>query len=49
MALSLISILPLLATALFHVKGSVYCDTCRAGFETNATFYIQGITKNGYN
>lgn len=49
MALSLISILPLLTTALFHVKGSVYCDTCRAGFETNATFYIQGITKNGYN
>ncbi|XP_061336590.1 protein DOWNSTREAM OF FLC-like [Gastrolobium bilobum] len=45
MALSL-SILPLLllpvATAQFHVKGSVYCDTCRAGFETNVTFYIEG-------
>lgn len=37
-----LSILPLLASATFHVKGSVYCDTCRAGFETNATFYIQG-------
>ncbi|KAL5163985.1 Protein DOWNSTREAM OF FLC [Glycine soja] len=31
-----------IATATFHVKGSVYCDTCRAGFETNATFYIRG-------
>ncbi|XP_027337891.1 protein DOWNSTREAM OF FLC [Abrus precatorius] len=44
MALTLY-ILPLLfpvATATFHVKGSVYCDTCRAGFETNATFYIAG-------
>ncbi|KAK7305997.1 hypothetical protein VNO77_43911 [Canavalia gladiata] len=30
------------ATATFHAKGSVYCDTCRAGFETTATFYIQG-------
>lgn len=43
-ALSL-CILPLIfpvATATFHVKGSVYCDTCRAGFETNATFYIEG-------
>ncbi|RDX81745.1 Protein DOWNSTREAM OF FLC [Mucuna pruriens] len=40
MALTL-SIFPI-ATPTFHVKGSVYCDTCRAGFETNATFYIQG-------
>jgi hypothetical protein len=45
MSLSLISVLPLLATAMFHVKGCVYCDTCRAGFETNATFYIQGKTQ----
>jgi len=30
------------ATATLHVKGSVYCDTCRAGFETNVTFYIEG-------
>ncbi|TKY47643.1 DOWNSTREAM OF FLC [Spatholobus suberectus] len=44
MALTLY-IFPLLfpiATATFHVKGSVYCDTCRAGFETNATLYIEG-------
>jgi len=41
MALTLF-IFPLIATATFHVKGSVYCDTCRAGFETNATFYIEG-------
>ncbi|KAJ1271028.1 hypothetical protein BS78_06G097300 [Paspalum vaginatum] len=26
----------------FFVEGSVYCDTCRAGFETNATTPIAG-------
>lgn len=26
----------------FHVIGRVYCDTCRCGFETPATNYIQG-------
>ncbi|CAM0953279.1 unnamed protein product [Alopecurus aequalis] len=26
----------------FFVEGSVYCDTCRAGFVTNATTPIQG-------
>ncbi|OEL24532.1 Pollen-specific protein C13 [Dichanthelium oligosanthes] len=26
----------------FFVEGSVYCDTCRAGFETNATTPITG-------
>ncbi|KAK7301247.1 hypothetical protein RJT34_12108 [Clitoria ternatea] len=26
----------------FYVKGRVYCDPCRAGFETSATTYIAG-------
>ncbi|KAL9459108.1 hypothetical protein AB3S75_002488 [Citrus x aurantiifolia] len=26
----------------FHIRGRVYCDTCRCGFETSATTYIQG-------
>ncbi|XXG70667.1 hypothetical protein AAC387_Pa07g0099 [Persea americana] len=26
----------------FIVQGRVYCDTCRAGFETNVTKYIEG-------
>ncbi|BAF25915.1 pollen-specific protein C13 [Oryza sativa Japonica Group] len=26
----------------FFVEGDVYCDTCRAGFQTNATTAIQG-------
>ncbi|TKY56240.1 DOWNSTREAM OF FLC [Spatholobus suberectus] len=26
----------------FYVKGRVYCDPCRAGFETPATTYIAG-------
>ncbi|KAJ4701295.1 Pollen-specific protein [Melia azedarach] len=26
----------------FVVQGRVYCDTCRAGFETPATTYIAG-------
>ncbi|POO04039.1 Allergen Ole e 1, conserved site [Trema orientale] len=41
-------LLPALATASRPVKdplkveGKVYCDTCRAGFETSATTYIAG-------
>lgn len=27
----------------FCVKGRVYCDPCRAGFETPATAYIAGM------
>lgn len=26
----------------FIIRGRVYCDTCRAGFETNVTKYIEG-------
>lgn len=26
----------------FIIQGRVYCDTCRAGFETNVTKYIEG-------
>lgn len=26
----------------YIVQGRVYCDTCRAGFETNVTEYIKG-------
>ena len=26
----------------YVVQGRVYCDTCRAGFETNVTEYIKG-------
>ncbi|KQJ82329.1 pollen-specific protein C13 [Brachypodium distachyon] len=26
----------------YIVQGRVYCDTCRAGFETNVTTYIKG-------
>ncbi|KAG6524920.1 hypothetical protein ZIOFF_014865 [Zingiber officinale] len=25
------------------IEGRVYCDTCRAGFETTATTYMEGI------
>lgn len=41
-------VLPALAVATrpmrtpFTVEGKVYCDTCRAGFETSATTYIPG-------
>ncbi|KAK6150441.1 hypothetical protein DH2020_015373 [Rehmannia glutinosa] len=28
----------------FVVKGSVYCDTCRCGYETDATKYMAGAT-----
>lgn len=27
----------------YLVQGRVYCDTCRAGFETNVTEYMQGM------
>lgn len=26
----------------FVIQGRVYCDTCRAGFQTNVTEYIKG-------
>lgn len=41
-------VLPALVTASrpvgnpFIVEGRVYCDTCRAGFETSATTYLPG-------
>ncbi|WOL08926.1 pollen-specific protein C13-like [Canna indica] len=31
-----------LAIPTFVVEGRVYCDTCRAGFETSASKYIEG-------
>jgi hypothetical protein len=31
------------AATEFTVEGRVYCDTCRAGFETNVTEYMSGI------
>ncbi|CAB4267101.1 unnamed protein product [Prunus armeniaca] len=43
-------VLPALAVATrpmrtpFTVEGKVYCDNCRAGFETSATTYIPGAT-----
>jgi len=27
----------------YVIQGRVYCDTCRAGFETNVTEYIKGM------
>jgi hypothetical protein len=41
-------VLPALALASrpmrnpYNVQGRVYCDSCRAGFETSATTYIPG-------
>ncbi|KAM7517741.1 hypothetical protein LguiB_016703 [Lonicera macranthoides] len=40
-------LIPALASARvigspYIVKGCVYCDTCRAGFETSATKYLAG-------
>ncbi|XP_062097153.1 protein DOWNSTREAM OF FLC-like [Humulus lupulus] len=41
-------LLPALASARsslkvpFEVEGKVFCDTCRAGYETSATTYISG-------
>lgn len=29
----------------FIVQGRVYCDTCRAGFETSVTTYLAGKHK----
>ncbi|XP_028771898.1 pollen-specific protein C13-like [Neltuma alba] len=46
--LLLLCALPALVAAIrpernpFTVRGRVYCDTCRAGFETSATTYIAG-------
>ncbi|ERN18998.1 hypothetical protein AMTRI_Chr10g8530 [Amborella trichopoda] len=48
--LSVAAVLFLFSSALgtptpnFEVEGRVYCDTCRAGFETSATTYIKGST-----
>ncbi|KAL4349931.1 hypothetical protein HN51_031019 [Arachis hypogaea] len=42
--LVLVSLSFAFATEACHVKGRVYCDTCRFGFETKATFYIPGAT-----
>lgn len=28
----------------FHVEGCVYCDTCRCGYETDASEYMEGAT-----
>ncbi|KAM0062727.1 putative allergen Ole e 1 [Helianthus debilis subsp. tardiflorus] len=44
--LALCVLLPALISAArpmsrpFRLQGKVYCDTCRAGFETSATTYI---------
>ncbi|KAK3042980.1 hypothetical protein RJ639_000957 [Escallonia herrerae] len=40
-------VLPAIASAQFYgnpflVQGRVYCDTCRAGFETSVTKYLAG-------
>ncbi|KAJ1411376.1 Pollen protein Ole e I like [Sesbania bispinosa] len=46
--LVVVCVLPAMVAAIrpnknpFCVKGRVYCDPCRAGFETNATTYIAG-------
>ncbi|KAI4337721.1 hypothetical protein L6164_016103 [Bauhinia variegata] len=46
--LLVICVLPAMVAAIrpgrnpFSVRGRVYCDTCRAGFETPATTYIAG-------
>ncbi|XP_010547621.1 PREDICTED: protein DOWNSTREAM OF FLC [Tarenaya hassleriana] len=42
-----VSLLPLVAVAddsEFQIEGCVYCDTCRFGFETDASEYIPGAT-----
>jgi len=49
MLIAAICLLPAIAMAVrpvaepFVVKGRVYCDTCRAGFETPASIYLHGI------
>lgn len=39
-------VLPAIATAIkgdsFLLKGKVYCDTCRVGYETTASKYLAG-------
>ncbi|CAL1399831.1 unnamed protein product [Linum trigynum] len=47
LALLCAAVLPTLTTSKyvgkpFVVRGRVYCDTCRCGFETNKTTYIPG-------
>lgn len=47
LALLALCLLPVLSTAIatgntFSLKGRVYCDTCRCGFETSATTYLAG-------
>ncbi|MED6148096.1 hypothetical protein PIB30_050007 [Stylosanthes scabra] len=42
--LALVCLCVAFATEACHVRGKVYCDTCRFGFETKATFYIPGAT-----
>lgn len=46
-ALCLLSCLAGVALAMetFTIQGRVYCDTCRAGFETSATEYLQGMSQ----
>ncbi|XP_068661693.1 pollen allergen Che a 1-like [Aristolochia californica] len=39
-ALCFLSSLSVIYANHFIVEGKVYCDTCRAGFETFATYYI---------
>ncbi|XP_031473099.1 major pollen allergen Lol p 11-like [Nymphaea colorata] len=38
-----LSLVRLASCSDFIVTGRVYCDTCRAGFETNLTTYISGV------
>ncbi|KAJ8430420.1 hypothetical protein Cgig2_025847 [Carnegiea gigantea] len=48
MVIAALCLLPAIAMAVrpvaqpFVVKGRVYCDTCRAGFETTASIYLHG-------
>lgn len=48
--LFLLCVLPVLAMAgrpekkPYCVRGKVYCDTCRAGFETPASTYLEGFS-----
>ncbi|GMH31402.1 hypothetical protein Nepgr_033245 [Nepenthes gracilis] len=48
MTMVALCLLPALVSALRHeadpytLEGRVYCDTCRLGFETSASTYIQG-------
>ncbi|KAJ0454210.1 putative pollen allergen Ole e 1 family [Helianthus annuus] len=38
-----LSIAATLTDSPFRLKGRVYCDTCRAGFETSVTKYLAGL------